>query len=146
MTMDRTLEPGAARVPKAAMRGPLEGLLKAFSEVRPGEAATALLLMLDIFLLLGGYYILKTIREPLILAVEQGGAEYKAYSSAAIAALLFVLVPAYSALASRVSRIRLINAVTFLFIACLLAFFVWAQAVGAGGVTGESEAARAAAT
>ena len=54
-----------------------------------------------IFLILAGYYLLKTIREPLILA-SPGGAEAKSYSAAAIAGLLIFLVPAYSALASRV--------------------------------------------
>jgi AAA family ATP:ADP antiporter len=78
--------------------------------------------MLNIFLILAGYYLLKTIREPLILA-SAGGAEAKSYSAAAIAGLLIILVPVYSALASRVSRLKLINSVTLFFIACLLAFF-----------------------
>ncbi len=78
--------------------------------------------MLNIFCLLAAYYLLKTIREPLILTVP-GGAEVKSYSAAAIAILLIVLVPLYSAVASRVSRVRLINGVTLFFIACLVAFF-----------------------
>jgi AAA family ATP:ADP antiporter len=94
-----------------------------FADVRGGEAVTALLLMLNIFLLLASYYLLKTIREPLILAAPGGGAEVKSYAAAAIAALLIILVPMYSALASRVSRVRLINFVTLFFIACLIAFF-----------------------
>src|SRR5262245_32961937 len=104
-------------------RGPLDRVLGLFAEVRAGEGATALLLMLDIFLLLAAYYLLKTIREPLILTVA-GGAEVKSYSAAATAGLLILLVPLYSALASRVTRVRLLNGVTMFFIACLVAFFV----------------------
>src|SRR5207253_5014615 len=58
--------------------------------------------------------LLKVIREPLVLA--EGGAEVKSYSAAAIAGLLIVLVPLYSAIASRVSRVRLINGVTSFFL------------------------------
>ncbi len=93
-----------------------------FADVRGGEGLTALLLMLNIFFLLAAYYLLKTIREPLILTVP-GGAEVKSYAAAAIAVLLIILVPLYSALASRVSRVVLINSVTLFFIACLVAFF-----------------------
>ena len=106
-----------------AHRGPLDRLLGVFTEVRAGEGMTALLLMLNVFLLLAAYYLLKTIREPLILSAP-GGAELKSYSAAATAALLILIVPLYSAVASRVSRVKLINGVTLFFIACLIAFFV----------------------
>ena len=101
----------------------LDRVLGVFTEVRGGEGVTALLLMLNIFLLLASYSMLKTIREPLILTVP-GGAEVKSYAAAAIAGLFIILVPLYSALASRVSRVRLINGVTLFFIACLVTFFV----------------------
>ena len=104
-------------------KGPLDRILGAFAEVRGGEAVTALLLMVNIFFLLAAYSMLKTIREPLILTVP-GGAEVKSYSAAAIAGLFLILVPAYSALASRVSRVRLINGVTLFFAACLVVFFL----------------------
>jgi AAA family ATP:ADP antiporter len=51
----------------AKARGPLDRILGAFSEMRPGEAGTALLLTLNVFLLLLAYYLLKVAREPLIL-------------------------------------------------------------------------------
>lgn len=108
-------------------RGPLDRLLGTFADVRAGEGMTALLLMLNIFILLAAYYLLKTIREPLILSVP-GGAEVKSYSAAATAGILILLVPLYSAFASRVSRVRLINGVTLFFIACLVAFFALSQA------------------
>ena len=108
-------------------KSPLDRFLGVFTDVRGGESVTALLLMLNVFLLLAAYYLLKTIREPLILAVH-GGAEVKSYSAAATAGLLVLLVPLYSAVASRVSRVKLINGVTLFFIACLLAFFGLSQA------------------
>src|SRR5216117_1493167 len=95
-------------------KGSLERFLALFTDVRAGEGVTALLLMLDIFLVLAAYYLLKTIREPLILSVT-GGAEVKSYAAAATAGLLIAIVPLYSALASRVSRVRLINGVTLFF-------------------------------
>jgi AAA family ATP:ADP antiporter len=114
-------------------KGPLDRVLGIFTEVRASEGVTALLLMLNIFLLLAAYYLLKTIREPLILNVP-GGAEVKSYAAAAIAGLLIILVPLYSAVASRVSRVKLINGVTLFFIACLVIFFALSQAGVAIGV------------
>src|SRR5437879_6182467 len=55
-----------------------------------------------------------------------GGAEVKTYSSAAQSMILLGWVPAYGALAARVSRIKLISYVTFFFVACLLAFYAGA--------------------
>ena len=58
--------------------------LSLFTEVQNGEGIGALLLGAYVYLLLEAYYILKTVREALILS--EGGAELKAYSSAAQAA------------------------------------------------------------
>jgi ATP:ADP antiporter, AAA family len=112
-----------AATPGAAPKGLLDRFLGVFTEVQGGEGVTAVLLMLNIFLLLAAYSMLKTIREPLVLTVP-GGAEVKSYAAAAIAGLFIILVPLYSALASRVSRVKLINGVTLFFAACLIAFFV----------------------
>jgi len=122
---DSRSESPAARVsePPQGRKGPLDRLLGIFTDVRAGESATALLLMCNLFLILASYYLLKTIREPLILTLKHG-AEVKSYSAAAIAGLLIVLVPIYSHLASRVSRVKLLNSVTLFFIACLVAFFL----------------------
>ena len=122
MPTTATPETKGAGTPPVGPKGPLDRFLGIFTDVRGGEGLTALLLMLNIFLLLAAYYLLKTIREPLILSVP-GGAEVKSYSAAATAGLLMLLVPLYSAVASRVSRVRLINGVTLFFIACLVAFF-----------------------
>jgi AAA family ATP:ADP antiporter len=108
-------------------KGPIERLLSPIADVHRGEAVSALLLTLTMFLLLGGYYLLKTAREGFILS--EGGAEVKSYSSAGQALLLLVLVPAYGSLASRVSRIHLIQWVT-LFFAGNLGLFLLAIAGG----------------
>ncbi|HEV8480075.1 MAG TPA: Npt1/Npt2 family nucleotide transporter [Candidatus Eisenbacteria bacterium] len=121
--MSNAAVPGSASTADRRNRSFVDPLLGVFADVRAGEGPTALLLMLNIFLILAAYYLLKTIREPLILT-SAGGAEAKSYAAAAIAGLLIILVPVYSALASRVPRVRLINGVTLFFIACLVAFFV----------------------
>ena len=46
----------------------LDRFLNLFTVVRPGESRTALLLGTNVFLILLAYYILKTVREALILA------------------------------------------------------------------------------
>ena len=105
----------------------MERLLSPIADVRRDEVSSVLLMTLLLFLLLGAYYLIKTVREVLILT--EGGAEVKSYSSAAQALLLLVLVPAYGAFASRVSPVRLVTLVT-LFFALHLALFV--AAIGAG--------------
>src|SRR5258705_4931787 len=110
-----------------AQKSLLDKFLGIFADVEPGESTTALLLMCNLFLILASYYLLKTIREPLILTLRHG-AEVKSYSAAAIAGLLIVLVPLYSYFASRVSRVKLLNSVTLFFIACLVGFFLLNQA------------------
>jgi len=101
-------------------KGILERLLSPIADIRQGEAASALLMTATMFLLLSGYYLLKTAREGFILS--EGGAEVKSYSSAGQAVLLLVLVPAYGSIASRVSRIHLIQWVTLFFAGNLLLF------------------------
>lgn len=98
-----------------------ERLLRPFAEVRHGEVVNVLLLALNLFLVLAAYYMLKTVRESLILA--EGGAAVKAYSSAGQAVLLLALVPAFGALASRVNRMQLVRWVTLFFITNIGAFF-----------------------
>src|SRR5678816_4320581 len=97
-----------------------ERLLRPFAEVRAGEAMTALVLTATIFLILTAYYLLKVIREPLILL--SGGAEVKAYAAAGQALLLIPVLRAHGAIARRVSRLKLI-AIIFLFVASNLLVF-----------------------
>jgi ATP:ADP antiporter, AAA family len=109
-----------------------EQALSVLADVRAGEGAGVLLLGLNVFLLLVSYYLLKTVREPLILT--QGGAEVKTYSAAGQALLLLAIVPAYGAFASRVSRIRLITWVTLIFVFNLLLFYAFGIAGAREGV------------
>jgi AAA family ATP:ADP antiporter len=92
-----------------------ERALGIFAEVRRGEAGRALLMLANLFLLLVGYYILKTVREPLILAT--GGAELKSYAAAGQAVLLMGFIPLYGWLAARVDRLKLIVVVLLFFVA-----------------------------
>jgi AAA family ATP:ADP antiporter len=101
-------------------------VLRPFAKVEPGEAVTAALLTLTVFLLLTAYYLLKTAREPLILL--HGGAEVKQYAAAGQALILVVVVNAYSALARRVGRQRLIATVYLFFVSNLVVFAILARA------------------
>jgi AAA family ATP:ADP antiporter len=106
-------------------RSRLERWLGAFADVRAGEGRTVLLLALNVFLILMAYYVLKPVREALILG--EGSAELKSYMSAVQVFLLALVVPAYGWLVSRLPRMQLINLVTGFFAACLIAFFLAAQ-------------------
>ncbi len=114
-----TVASGIGRI--VTRSGPLERALRLFTDVRPGEAGTALLLTFNIFLLLAAYYVIKPLREALILAGE--GAEVKSYAAAGQALLLLILVPTYGLLADRLPRRGLLNAVTAFFVLCLIAFY-----------------------
>jgi ATP:ADP antiporter, AAA family len=99
--------------------GSVERLLRPFTEMHAGEAGTALLMFLNLFLLLTGYYILRTIREPLILA---SGAEVKSYASAGQALTLMGFVPLYAWFSSQVGRRKLILGFILFFGVCLELF------------------------
>jgi AAA family ATP:ADP antiporter len=120
---------------EGAHRTLLERGLGLVADVRHGEAGHALLLGASIFLLLVAYYLLKVAREPLILTASAfglSGATLKSAAACGMALLLIVVVPAYSSLASRMPRMRLINVVTLIFVACLGAFFLAAQVAPIG--------------
>jgi len=116
-----------AQVP-AARRGWLDRTLGLLADVRDGEGVSALLLAANVFAVLGFYYVLKTVREALILS--EGGAEVKSYAAAGQALMLLAFVPAYGALASRVNRVVLITGVTLFFASHLVLFYL----LGAAGV------------
>ena len=77
-------------------------------------------MLVNIFLLLICYSVIKTVREPLILL--GGGAEVRSYAAAGQALLLMGFVPLYSWFASRVDRVKLLVGVTLFFIACIELF------------------------
>src|SRR6478735_7269666 len=96
-----------------------------FTQVHPDEVGIVALMTLTTFLLLTAYYLLKTVREPLILL--QGGAEVKLYARAAQAVLMVGVVHAYGELARRVGRIKLLTSVFLFFISNLAVFTVLAK-------------------
>jgi ATP:ADP antiporter, AAA family len=106
-------------------------VLGLFASVRPSEVVALLLLTANVMMLLGSYYLLKTAREPLIL---QGGAAVKTYASAAQALLLIPVAHLFGVLAGRMSRLRLMAAVTGFFVSNLLVFWVLQRAGVAIGV------------
>lgn len=96
--------------------------MRIFADVRRGEGGSVLLLALNIFIILSAYYVLKPVREALIL--QGGSAELKSYLSAGQVVLLAFILPLYARLVSGVSRRRLINIVTAFFVVCLVLFYV----------------------
>jgi AAA family ATP:ADP antiporter len=109
-------------------KSPLDRVLSLFTTVHPGEGGTALLLAANLFCLFGMYYILKPVREALILS--ESGAVVKSYAAAGQALLLLAMVPAYGAIATRLARIPLISVVTLFFASNLVIFY----ALGVAGV------------
>ena len=101
-------------------------MLGMFAPVHRAELVTVVLLTTNVFVLLTCYYVLKVLREPLILL--GGGAELKAYASAGQTLLLLGVVPAFGWLSNRVNRIRLLTTVQLIFLGCLVAFYALAQA------------------
>jgi ATP:ADP antiporter, AAA family len=119
-------------------RSLLERALSLFTDIRAGEGTTAVLMLVNIFVLLVCYSVIKTVREPLILL--GGGAEVRSYAAAGQALLLMGFVPLYGWFARHADRGRLLAGVSLFFVACLelfaaavavgvpyvgVAFFVW---------------------
>lgn len=102
-------------------KGPLEKALSFFADIRAGEGLSVLALTLNVFLLLFAYYVLKTVREALILS--EGSAYIKAYSSAGQAALLMLVVPLYGWVGTKVNRIKLLSGLSLFFIMNLILFW-----------------------
>jgi AAA family ATP:ADP antiporter len=136
MTPQMTATPETALTPQR--KSWLDRVLSVFANVHAGEGATVVLMLINIFLLLVCYSVIKTVREPLILL--GGGAEVRSYAAAGQAVLLMAFVPLYGWFASRVDRARLLVGVTIFFIACIelfaaavvarvpytgVAFFIW---------------------
>jgi AAA family ATP:ADP antiporter len=96
--------------------------LRLFADIRPGEASKALLLALNVFLLLLAYYILKPLRESLLL-VDKNSAVVKSCLGGAQAVLFVFVIKGFSRLASKVPRHILITWTTSFFISNLVIFY-----------------------
>jgi AAA family ATP:ADP antiporter len=104
----------------------LSRLFRPVTRVEPREAITSAAMMLTAFSILASYYLLKTVREPLILL--QAGAEVKLYARAAQAVAMVGVVHVYGEVARRVGRMKLIVIVFLFFTSNLLIFALLAQA------------------
>jgi ATP:ADP antiporter, AAA family len=95
------------------------------ADVRDGEWRLVSVFFINLFLLLAAYYILKVIREPLILL--SGGAVQRSYARGLQAVLLTLLIPAYGMLANRFEPARLVKWIMGVFVVCVLAFVLVAE-------------------
>jgi AAA family ATP:ADP antiporter len=96
------------------------------AEVHEGEWYLVFLFFVNLFLLLMAYYILKVIREPLILM--GGGAVSRSYARGMQAGVLALAVPGYSFVANRIEPSRLVKWVLAFFVVTLGAFFIAGRA------------------
>jgi len=109
--------------PESVITRAFYGFLRLFADIRPGEAPKALLLALNVFLLLLAYYILKPLREALLL-VDKDAPVVKSCLGGAQAVLFIFVIKAFSRLASRVPRHILITRTTLFFVSNLVIFYV----------------------
>jgi AAA family ATP:ADP antiporter len=116
--------PGSEEIVQTGQKPP--GLaykfLRLFTVIHPGEALTALLLALNIFLVILSYSILKPLRSGLFLA--KYSAETQAYLAGIMAFAFIFFNKMFSHLASKVPRQKLIAFVTLFFISNLVVFYL----------------------
>jgi AAA family ATP:ADP antiporter len=113
--------------PKRASTRPLYWVLRWFTEIREGEATSALLMSLNVFLILCAYYFIKPLREGWIAVSDIGGLEkmeVKAYSSFGQSLLLLPVVWWYGRLAVRWDRSALITRATLFCMSNMLIFWM----------------------
>ena len=103
-----------------------ERFLQVFTEVRPGEGSTALLMFANVFLILCAYYFIKPLREGWIAVSDISGLskmEVKAYSSFAQSIFLLFIVGWYARLSNRWDRSTLITRATLFCISNMVIFW-----------------------
>ncbi|MGK2926541.1 MAG: ATP translocase [Lysobacterales bacterium] len=106
---------------------PLDRFLGRFTRLRPGEGRSVVAFFTYALLMMVSYYILKTIREPLLLTGSS--AEMKSYATAVTAVLLLFIVPLYGVVFRRTGKQQLTRYVTLFFVFNLLLLCV----AGSGG-------------
>jgi ATP:ADP antiporter, AAA family len=124
-----------------------ERFLGLFTSVQPGDGRCVGWLGLQAFTLMAAYYLVRPVREALILT--EGTAELRSYAVGAQALLLILLVPPYAALVRRLASNRVFRSVIAFFAVNLVAFaalglsgfrisfgfFVWAGVFAVMAVT-----------
>lgn len=103
-----------------------ERFLSLFTRIEAGEGRCVAILSLQAFTLMVAWYLIRPVREALILT--EGGAEFRSYAVAVQAALLIVIIPLYGALTRHVDRSRLYQRVNIFFVLNLLVFWLLGQA------------------
>jgi AAA family ATP:ADP antiporter len=96
------------------------------SDVHEGEWGLVLVAFANLFLLLAAYYILKVVREPLILMGS--GAIHRSYARGTQALVLALAIPVYSAIANRGDPAQLVKWVNVFFVLSLVAFYTLGHA------------------
>lgn len=106
-----------------------ERCLSLCTSVRPGEGRSIFLMLAQIFLLLHGYYLIRLVRETLILV--ESSAEVRSYANGAIAVTLMFIIPIYKLLfdylKGGINKSAVMRWIGGFFISNLLffAFLVW---------------------
>jgi AAA family ATP:ADP antiporter len=103
-----------------------ERVLRLFTDVKPGEGGTALLMFSNVFLILLAYYFIKPLREGWIAVSDIEGLskmEVKAYSSFVQSILLLFIVGWYARLADRWDRVTLFTRATLFCISNMIIFW-----------------------
>jgi len=103
-----------------------EHCLSIFTEMRPGEGWAVILFSMYAMVLMICYYVFKTLRETLILT--SFSAEVRSYAMAAIALLLFFIIPLYGMLFRCTQKVQLIRWITFFFAGNILIFYFLGRA------------------
>jgi len=109
----------------------VERFLRLFTDIRPGEGATALLMFANVFLILCAYYFIKPLRDGWIAVSDISGLskfEVKAYTSFGQGLLLIPVVGLYARLSTLLSRRTLITAASLFCLSNILIF--WALQPG----------------
>ena len=104
----------------------LDRFLGLFTRLRPGEGRSVVIFFSYALLLMLSYYILKTVREPMLLATA--GAESKSYAYAVTALILLLAVPVYGALFRHCGNQQLTRYITVFFLLNLLVFYLLGRA------------------
>jgi AAA family ATP:ADP antiporter len=107
-------------------RSRLERVLGIFTDVRPGEGPTALLMFANVFLILCGYYFIKPLRDGWLAGEQIPGFQgtIRAYSSFAQVVVLVPVVSLYGRMSHRWRGSELITRSTLFCIANLVGFWV----------------------
>jgi AAA family ATP:ADP antiporter len=105
---------------------PLDRFFSRFTDLSPGEGKSVLAFFTYALLMMVSYYILKTIREPLLLTGSS--AAIKSYAYAVTALLLLFIIPLYGLAFRNTGKQQLTRYVTGFFLLNLLVFYLMGRA------------------